>query len=54
MPPAGFEHAVPKSELQQTHALVRASTGTGQGVQTPSLKALIKFDIFYLYRQQVG
>jgi len=29
MPPAGFEHAIPASELPQTHALDRVATGIG-------------------------
>jgi len=53
MPPAGFEPALPASERPQTHALVRAATDTGQGVQIHSLKSLSKFVAFYLYRQQV-
>jgi hypothetical protein len=50
---AGFETAIPTSERPQIHVLVRVSTGTGQGVQIGSLQALIKFDDFCLYRQQV-
>ena len=30
MPPAGFEHAIPASERQQTHALERAASTNGQ------------------------
>jgi len=29
MLPVGFEHAIPTSERQQTHALDRADAGTG-------------------------
>ena len=41
MPPPGFEPAIPTSERPRIHALVRASTGTGQGVQIRALQALI-------------
>jgi hypothetical protein len=34
MPPAGFEPAIPASERPQTHALDRATTGTGIGRYT--------------------
>jgi len=32
MPSAGFEPAIPASELPQTHALDRAATGIGRAV----------------------
>ena len=35
MPPAGFEPTIPASERLQTHALVRAATGSGPGCVIP-------------------
>ena len=57
MPPAGFEPAIPASELSQTHALDRAATGIG----SPSIKALNilqrienAVDIFSVFFNHIG